>query len=318
MGFIWRAAAAMASSSASRRLRLIDIGANLTDPMFQGIYHGRQAHPSDFDDVLKRAFDVGLEKIIVTGGSLTDSKEALTVAATNDRLFCTVGCHPTRCGEFEQTPGVSPEQYLEQLLALARENRGKVAAIGECGLDFDRLQFCPKDLQLRYFEKQLELCERTGLPLFLHCRNAFSDFIDVLKRNEMKFKGGVMHSFDGTLVEAQAAIDFGLYIGINGCSLKTAENLYVVKALPVDKILLETDAPWCEVRPSHASSKYVTSQFTSKKKDKWERGVGVKGRNEPRNIVQMLEVVAALHDMDRFELADQVFRNTSTLFNWKV
>ena len=138
-------------------------------------------------------------------------------------FYSTVGCHPTRCGEFESTAGTTPAQYLEQLFALVKENEGKVAAIGECGLGewvgkwewvrererererevlvYDLLQimidytFAPRNsswsmlftdyfnpydhafICFRYFEPQLELSERTGLPLFPHCRNAFSDFM---------------------------------------------------------------------------------------------------------------------------------------------
>jgi TatD DNase family protein len=68
-------------------------------------------------------------------------------------------------------------------------------------------------------------------------------------------------------------------------SLKTEENLEVVKALPLEKLLIETDAPWCDIRPSHASSKHVKTQFPSKKKERWQEGVNIKGRNEPRNIM---------------------------------
>ncbi|XP_064401484.1 deoxyribonuclease TATDN1-like isoform X2 [Halichondria panicea] len=269
----------------SRKLRMIDIGANLTDPVFQGMYRGKQAHPSDLEDVLARARETGVEKIIITGGTLKDSEGALTMAKTTEQLYCTVGCHPTRCGEFEGTAGTSPEQYLEQLLTLVEENKSKVAAIGECGLDYDRLHFCDKPLQLKYFEKQFYLSEKTGLPLFLHCRNAFGDFIDIIERNRTRFSGGVVHSFTGTLPEAMCAIEHGLYIGINGCSLKTAENLEVVRAIPADKLMIETDAPWCEMRPTHASSKLIETSFPSKKKERWERGVAVKSRNEPRNIL---------------------------------
>lgn len=108
-------------------------------------------------------------------------------------------------------------------------------------------------MQLTYFERQLDLVELYDLPLFLHCRNSFEDFLDIVKRNASKIRrGGVVHSFDGTLDQAKAFIELGFYIGINGCSLKTEEQIQSVAQIPSSHILLETDCPWCAIRPSHA------------------------------------------------------------------
>lgn len=126
--------------------------------------------------------------------------------------------------------------------------------------------------------------------MFLHCRNTGNDFNDMIRANRKRFSNGVVHSFTGTLQEMQDLIELGLYIGINGCSLKTDENVEVVKAIPADRLMLETDAPWCEVRPTHASYKHwkdadesLKNLYTppSKKKEKFELGFMVKSRNEP-------------------------------------
>ncbi|XP_068743166.1 deoxyribonuclease TATDN1-like isoform X2 [Montipora capricornis] len=299
--------------AAASSLRFIDIGVNLTDSMFRGIYHGKKAHEDDFQDVVQRASDVGVKKMIITAGCLSESQDALDLAKTNESYHCTVGCHPTRCREFEKD-GQDPGDYLQQLIELAQRNKGKVVAVGECGLDYDRTNFCQKEVQLKYFQKQFQLAEETKLPMFLHSRNAHQDFIDIIRKNRDRFVTGVAHCFTGTKEEAADYLDQGLYIGITGCSLKTEENIEVMKTIPSDRLLLETDAPWCDIRPTHAGFKHVRTKFESKKKEKWERGVCVKGRNEPGNIIQVLEVVAETRGEDAQSLAEVVYENTQELF----
>lgn len=130
-------------------------------------------------------------------------------------------------------------------LALEAKAAGYAAAFGEFGLDYDRLFLSPKDQQLKYFEAQLEVAVQVQLPLFLHSRAAGEDFERLLAPRLPKLpKGGLVHSFTGTVEEMQHLIKLGLHIGVNGCSMKTEENLEVVKQIPLDKLQLETDGPW--------------------------------------------------------------------------
>jgi TatD DNase family protein len=136
---------------------------------------------------------------------------------------------------------------LEELKALALESKeaGHTVAFGEIGLDYDRLFLSPKDQQLKYFEAQLDLAVEIGLPLFLHSRAASEDFERLLASRLPKLpKKGLVHSFTGTMEEMERKVALGLDVGVNGCSLKTEENLEVVKAIPLERIQIETDGPW--------------------------------------------------------------------------
>lgn len=198
------------NTSIKMAFKMIDIGANLTDPVFTGLYRGKQKHEvnyqrlsylpakyhaltlcrfpvtqSDLTAILTRAKAFGVEEIIVTGGNLEESRKALQLVKKNEghalpELFSTVGVHPTRCSEFE-ADGKDPDAYFAELLSVCEQGKqgGQVVAIGECGLDYDRLEFCDKQTQLKYFEKQFQLAEQTKLPLFLHNRNTGGDFYGV-------------------------------------------------------------------------------------------------------------------------------------------
>lgn len=297
-------------------LKFIEIAANLTDDMFKGIYNGKQMHPPDIGAVLARAWEAGVQRIIVTGGSLKESREALALADTDARLFCTVGVHPTRCMELESSP--DPEGYLKELKALAKEGaaRGKVVAIGECGLDYDRLHFCGADVQQRWFERQFEVAEATNLPMFLHMRAATDDFLTIVERNKRRFSTGVVHSFTGSAEDCDKVLaSEQLFIGINGCSLKTDDNLSVMSKIPVERLMLETDSPYCEIRSTHAGVSHVKSLWSSKKKEKYDIMSTVKNRNEPCHIRQVLEVVTGCKgETDVAGLAQCVFETTCRVF----
>ena len=321
--------AAAAPSPPRPRYALVDIGANLTSEMYIGSYHGKSGvHEPDLAAVLDRAWDAGLERIFVTAGSLVEANRALALVAgplggQKGRLRCTVGVHPTRCSEeFGDAP---LREHIARLWAACERGMAtrSIVAIGECGLDYDRLEFCPAEIQKRCFEAQFELAERSGLPMFFHLRNAAEDFLEIVERNRARFVGGVVHSFDGTADVAARIVAMDLFIGINGCSLRSAESIEVVKTLPAERLLLETDAPWCDVRKSHAGwPLLVASGAPSPRRKvdkKKKRAAGaeaalVKGRNEPCELDVVLHVLAAARGEEPAALAAQILINTRRCF----
>eukprot|EP00960_Hanusia_phi_P048744 759129-Hanusia_phi.AAC.8 len=118
---------------------------------------------------MERAAKIGVERMIGVSGSLEDSRESLEAAKKFSNIFCTVGVHPTRCDEFEQSG--DPEGHIRALCQVVEEGKDKVVAIGEIGLDYDREQFCSRDVQKKYFARQLQLAKTFHLPVIFHNRN---------------------------------------------------------------------------------------------------------------------------------------------------
>ena len=261
-----------------------------------------------------------MRKMMVTGSDLDESKKAVQLAEDYPGLcYATVGVHPCSTQDFDKFPG-GPEKFSQELrkLALDAKANGHAVAFGEIGLDWDRLFLSPKDTQLKYFEVQLDIAIEVQLPLFLHMRNCNEEFTALIKpRLERLPKRGLVHSFTGTIEEMRSLLDLGFDIGINGCSMKTEENLAVIKEIPLDRIQIETDGPWCEIRPSHASSQYLKdgpSMPKAVKKEKWQKGMMIKGRNEPVAIPLVAHVIAKVKDVPVEEVCAAAWKNSVAMF----
>ncbi|KAK3626744.1 hypothetical protein LTR56_015840 [Elasticomyces elasticus] len=301
-------------------LRYADIGINLSDPIFRGVHHGKRAHEDDLQHVVQRALEAGVRKMMVTGSDLQESKNAIKLAEDYPGMcYATVGVHPCSAKSFGKYPD-GPDALMAELrkLALESRNSGKATAFGEIGLDYDRLQLCDKETQLVYFAKQLDLAIELHMPLFLHSRAAAADFERLLKERLDKLpKRGCVHSFTGSLEEMQAMVDMGFDIGINGCSMKTEENLAVVKEVPLERLQIETDGPWCDMRPSHASAQFTKDapeMPKSVKKEKWSAEAMVKGRNEPCMIPRVAYAVAGIKGVSVEVVCEHAWRNSIRMF----
>lgn len=219
-----------------------------------------------------------------------------------------------------------PTSYLASLSSLIASDRQHVVALGELGLDNDRLHFAPAASQVSSFTAQLALSKQHQLPLFLHSRAAHPEFLRVMKANRplWEHQGGVVHSFTGTKEEMLELVAEGLYVGINGCSLKTDDNLEVIKALPLEWLMLETDAPYCSPTTTHSSHKHLASIPDEpwagggkvNKPEKFKEGEMVKGRGEPCGVGKIAWVVAQVKGLDVEVVAEAAWQNTRKLF-WK-
>ena len=300
-------------------LRFTDTAVNLLDETFSGTYNGKALHPSDFDAILLRASLAGVHRIIITGTDLADSRRALALARTINssgrfpglHLNSTVGVHPT-C-----TSGVqgSVEKLESDLLELARDGMSDstVVFIGECGLDFDRLNFSDEATQRKFFPLHLRVARATGLPLFLHDRATRGGLLECMEKEGGPFYG-VVHSFTGSAQDLQGILNHeNLFVGLNGCGLKTTENCAVAAQIPLQRLVLETDAPWCSIKPSSPVFPYVTPPGKAVKKEKWEAGALVKERNEPCLVLQVAEAYAKLTGLSLETISKTTEENVLTL-----
>ena len=209
-------------------MQLIDIGANLTHDAFD----------RDRDAVLDRAHAAGVARMIVTGASRDHSPRALALAQRHPgRLFATAGVHPHHAIEYT----AECDAELRDL-----HQHPEVVAVGECGLDYFR-DFSPRPAQRRAFEQQLQIAVDTGKPLFLHQRDAHADFMAMMQNFDGRLGPAVVHCFTGTRAELFDYLDRDWHIGITGwlCDERRGAHLReLVKSIPAQRLMVETDAPY--------------------------------------------------------------------------
>jgi len=261
-----------------RAMEMIDIGCNLTHDSFD----------EDRSEVIEAAFKVGVNRIIVTGASAEGSQDALQLAREWPRqLFATAGVHPHRASAYDS----ETDTLLRELAGQA-----EVVAIGETGLDYFR-DFSPREDQRSAFERQIQIAIDTGLPFFLHQRDAHADFIAMLKDHRDRLNEVVVHCFTGSRTELHECLDLDLYIGITGwiCDERRGTHMKEYMAdIPSDRLMIETDAPY--LKPRNLRPKIKSH------------------RNEPRLLPWILGTLAACRHEHPAALAETTTRTARAFF----
>lgn len=261
-----------------RAMELIDIGCNLTHDSFD----------IDRKKVIEAAIQAGVSRMIVTGASAEGSEHALELARQwPGQLFATAGVHPHRAS-----------MYDGETDSLLRELAGQpeVVAIGETGLDYFR-DFSPRDKQRSSFEQQIQIAIETGLPFFLHQRDAHEDFAAILREYRDQLSDVVVHCFTGSKAELHECLDLNCYIGITGwiCDERRGTHMKAYMGdIPSDRLMIETDAPY--LKPRNLRPKIKSH------------------RNEPRLLPWILGTLAACRNQHPQELAEATTRNARTFF----
>jgi TatD DNase family protein len=246
----------------------------------------------DFDKdrtfALSRAWDAGIERILVPGIDLDTSQAATKLAEKHAQIYAAVGTHPNSANKWD----VRMLGFLDELTC-----HPKVVAVGEIGLDYYR-DWTPQPLQKRIFKEQLDMAAQLDLPVVIHTRNStpkdrscINDVLEILAGFQIR---GVLHSFSGNMEEAKRALDLGFFLGITGpvTFKKAVELREIVAAVPLDCLLIETDSPFLTPVPHRGK------------------------RNEPAFVRFVAQKLGEIHSQPPDVVAEITSANARRLFQW--
>ena len=234
-------------------------------------------------DVVKRAEAAGVTQIICVGTDLPSSETSISIAEKYNPVFATVGVHPHDAKD-------TPDDYLRQLRDLA--SHSKVVAIGEMGLDYFR-DFSPRNVQKEVFLSQLALAQEVDLPAVIHNRDADEDILKILE--EVRFNRSVLHCFSSDTEMARRAVSLGCLLSFTGnVTFGKNHTEAVLSAIPMDRIMLETDCPFMTPVPNRGKL------------------------NEPANILHIAQRIAKVKRIDVSEVAESTTSTAQIFFNLPV
>ncbi|PIT92824.1 MAG: hydrolase TatD [Candidatus Harrisonbacteria bacterium CG10_big_fil_rev_8_21_14_0_10_42_17] len=275
------------------------------------------AFKDDYKEVIERALDNSVW-VVNVGTQIDTSRRAIEVAHEfPEGVFATIGLHPTHTDKSfhdKQELALPSEAVAKEEgdnAALEFTSHGevfdydaykklaedpRVVAIGECGLDYFRLNEDSKEKQIQAFRDQIRLAHDVQKPLMIHCRDAFDDLIKILESETEKLneKPGIIHFFTGTKEHAEQLVEMGWYFTFGGVITFTRDYNEAINLIPMEKILSETDAPYVTPAPYRGK------------------------RNEPVYVIEVVKKLAELKGVSEEEMKNQIFENATKIFNFTV
>jgi len=239
----------------------------------------------DRDEVIERAQQAGVQYMVVVGFNTETIPLAIEIAEKNEKIYAAVGWHPVDAIYYK-------EKHLDFIKELSTHE--KVVALGEMGLDY-HWDTSPKDVQESVFRKQIQLAKEINMPIIIHNRKATDDVIKILQEENAKEVGGIMHCYSGTVSDVKTCLDMNFHISLGGpVTFKNAPEVKeVAKIIPLDRLLIETDAPYLAPHPHRGK------------------------RNEPAYVTLVAKEIAKLKDMDYEALCRITTENALKLFRIK-
>ena len=243
-----------------------------------------KAFDEDRDEAIKAAVDVGVSRIVNVGASMDSSKTSVELALKYPEIYAAVGVHPEDCESLT-------EEDIQILKNYALDKGNKVVAVGEIGLDYywDEPQ---RDIQKKWFVRQLQLSKEVNLPIIVHSREAAKDTLDIIKEEHNGSTGGVIHCFSYGIEMAKEYLDMGYYLGVGGVvTFKNGRKLKdVVEYTPIDRIVVETDSPYLAPVPNRGK------------------------RNTSANLPFIIEEIASIKGMSPTQVEEATYENAMKLY----
>ncbi len=252
----------------------IDFGVNYANP---------SRYPeTKLSNLMEESYMAGVDKVVCISNSMKESKIILEMEKKYPNMYFTLGIHPHNAKQFQQ----SDIEFIEKNLS-----NPKCYGIGECGLDYNRM-FSPKEKQLEVFGLQIDLAKKYNIPLYLHCRDAWDDFVGLLK--EKNYSNGLVHCFTGNLTQALELVGMGFKLGITGWLLdsrrnKDLSNVIKSNLITLDMLVVETDAPFMPIKPAKESV--------------------------PSDTGYIVEEIARLKKIDFIQCGKQIYSNSIRMLN---
>ena len=243
-----------------------------------------EQYEKDLEIVIQRARDRGVQKILTLGTDYHSSLQSLQISQKYDLVYAAAGIHPT-----DIFKGDSKDVSRVKELARAQV---KIVAIGEIGFDLYWKEV-PLEKQIPVFEQMLDLAADLNLPVVIHNRDAQREMQEFFEKRQIKKLSGVMHSFSGSTEDARFYLDRGLHISFTGViTFKNFKGIEVVKSIPLDRLLLETDSPFLTPVPNRGK------------------------RNEPAFVEYVARRLSEIYELPLQEITHITFQNANRLFRW--
>lgn len=246
------------------------------------VHLNARQYKEDRDQVIERAFEAGVSHMVVVGFNQETIPLAIEIAEEYETIYASVGWHPVDAINFTEEDLI----WIEEL-----SEHPKVVALGEMGLDY-HWDKSPKDIQDKVFRKQIRLAKKINMPIIIHNREATEDVINILQEENAQEVGGIMHCYSDSVDYLNECLEMNFYISLGGpVTFKNATlPKEVAKAVPLDKLLIETDAPFLTPHPYRGK------------------------RNEPAYVKLVAEQIAKLRESSYEEITEITRNNAFNLF----